>query len=176
VNGAGSALRIDAATASLDIAEGACPRMDNCASVIEVTPSVSLASSLSALAAARVKSPLGAPRAGAVRSTRLRPGNSLAAVGAVAPATGARGAREGGAGGGAGQRKGPAIAVGVPAIGLALRWQDIGTPQLQTSREPPGRRDGGVENLETGRRSSDRIAGVDQREGSALELRRLSEA
>src|SRR5262245_66582703 len=80
VNGAGSEERIDAATASLDTAAGACPRMDNCASTIEVTPSLSLASSVSALDAAPAKSTLGAPRAIAVRLTIVRPGNSFADV------------------------------------------------------------------------------------------------
>src|SRR5262249_3181219 len=93
VNGACNEERIDAETASLDIAAPACPRMDTCASLIEVGRAVGLAGSVRAPAAAWAKAPFGAPRAIAVRSTIMRPGNSLAAVPAISPRTASLGAR-----------------------------------------------------------------------------------
>jgi len=83
VNGAGSEARTDALTTSFVTAAEPCPRIESSASVIVVSPSASLASSVSALVAARTKSPLGAPRASLIRLTTSRPENSFVAVPAI---------------------------------------------------------------------------------------------
>src|SRR5258705_147958 len=93
VNGAGSEARTDALTTSFVTAADPWPRIESSASAIVVSPSASLASSVSALVAARAKSPFGAPRASLIRLTISRPENSFVAVPAISARMASLGAR-----------------------------------------------------------------------------------